>query len=173
MKSEFAKALHGLLYHADLMAIAGWVRFFSVTKGSFKRQQIEAWYQDEAIPSPSQLFMAYDVVKESDCDKRFIEQFDAMAAKRSTLVSPKGALMLPTVHEYMMRPAIDDLSSKLAKLNTDEEKAALLLSLYPESTTLYVSNDAKARAEGRDKSWYDEEARRDPPAWNIAPPKPK
>jgi hypothetical protein len=165
MRSEFAEAVYGLIYHADMFAIGGWVQFFSVVKGSFKQSQIKAWFEDESIPTPSQLFMMYDCVKNHDCDQRWIEQFKVMAEKRSTLVSPHGKLMLPTVWQYMTRTAFDEVSSKMAKLNTNEEKEALLISLYPE--VLYVSNSPKARAEGRDKSWYDEEARREPPAWQL------
>ena len=71
-------------------------------------------------------------LENSSCDAaEALAKFDEVSKLRACEVSPLGALMLPTVHEYVTRGAFSDLSNKLAPLST-EERRRLLLELYPE-----------------------------------------
>ena len=90
------------------------------------------WLKDEAVPRPSDLAMIWITLeRSSDVLKGPMELFRQMANLPARKVSPFGKRMLPTVWEYMHRPAFSELSSKLAKLSAKDQEE-LLDGLYPE-----------------------------------------
>lgn len=144
--SPFAEALKRLLNDTIDYTREDWVEYLFVLvvgERDYKRKRlnlIESWLRDEALPSPSQLYMIWLVTSErytSPATGPSTEAFRQMANRRATEVSPLGNRMLPTVWEYMKRPIFCELSSKLAKLSP-EEKGKLLETIYPppgENTT--------------------------------------
>jgi hypothetical protein len=95
--------------------------------------RIEEWINEDTVPADYSLNMIVTTLNlSSDVPKDILERFKKMAQLPARKVSKHGSLMLPTVWEYMKRPIFSDLSSKLAKLNSIQEKKDLLESLYPE-----------------------------------------
>jgi hypothetical protein len=126
-RSLFAETLKGLFDETNLFDRKDWSEFLGSSE-----QKIQNWLEDREIPRPDHLFMIIEVLKNSDGVRREpIKRFETVSTQRATEVSPFGKLMLPTVKEYMERPAFSDLSSQLAKLSS-EDQGKLLLELYPE-----------------------------------------
>ena len=125
--SIFAKALANLLDNTNLFTRREWAKFAGVTE-----DKIEGWLKDEDIPRPYTLSLITLCLKNcSDVNQSPVIEFEKISELRSTLVSPYGDRMLPTIKEYYSRPIFSDISSKLAKL-TLEEQGNFLLEMYPE-----------------------------------------
>jgi len=125
--SEFSQALKDLFDKTEVFDHNEWAKYLGT-----KEQAIEDWIADIAIPPPHHLAMIRTLFDHiSSAGKEAIASFDAMAKKKSTLVSPLGKLMFPNVAEYYRRPVFNELSSRLAKMN-NEQRAKYLINLYGE-----------------------------------------
>lgn len=127
MASLFAEKLRVVLDEFDNRSF--WADVIGATPS-----EIEDWLNDVAIPETHHLSMILTVIEVSihgENVKKAVDDFNLIANMRATKTSPLGALMLPTIQEYMARPAFCDLSRKLAKMD-DVEKMNFLLVLYPE-----------------------------------------
>ncbi len=124
--SPFAEALKSLLDDSGVFDRKDWAYLCGV-----KQIKIDDWLADTSIPRPHDLNMiVITIERSSDMKKEPLEKFIEVTQRRATEVSPHGARMLPTVCEYMKRPAFNELSSQLAKLEP-QEQAKLLLRIYP------------------------------------------
>jgi hypothetical protein len=119
--SPFASALKDLLDNNGAYDRSDWSYILDTPL-----EQIESWVEDTTCPRPHHLGMIFTCVdRASDTNKEVSAKFKAVCQERSTLVSPFGKRMLPTVWEYFNRPAISELSSKLAKLRPDQQEKML------------------------------------------------
>ncbi len=126
--SLFAMCLRAMLFDTNMFTETEWGQFFHVRPG-----KIADWCFDRDIPRPYNLSMlVLTIERSSDTLKAPLYDWQEMEQMRATKVSPFGARMLPTVHEYRSRLIFDDLNSQLAKLKPTEQ-AKLLLELYPET----------------------------------------
>jgi hypothetical protein len=129
MDSPFVSALRAML-DCGLFSRKEWSKYLFIVKPS--RDKIEEWLNEESIPDNHDLNMIFLALEHSsDIPKDVVDKFKEMAQLPAREVSKHGSLMLPTVWEYMKRPMFSELSSKLAKLNTVQEKKDLLESIYP------------------------------------------
>lgn len=126
MPSDFSEALRRLLDDTQLFDRGEWATYLGV-----KKDRIEKWLADAELPRVGHLGLILTTIENSDVPPGPLLDFTIMAGRPAREVSPHGRLMLPTVMEFVKRPAFCDLSNKLAKLD-DAGKADLLESLYPE-----------------------------------------
>jgi len=111
MVSEYARTLQSLLDDSNIFSRQDWSKIFYI--------DIDKWVKEEVLPRPYQLHMTYDMIENSSkADQEPLKIFKEMAQRPSTKVSEKyGKLMLPSVWDYMHRPAFCNLSSELAELD--------------------------------------------------------
>ncbi len=120
-RSPFAEALVGLLDRTALFDRAGWATVLGVTEAA-----ISQWVGDKTIPRPDILFTILATLKRStDVPQDPLREFTRVAEQPSTSVSPNGVRMLPTIWQYMTRPAFSELSGRLAKLPMPEQEKVL------------------------------------------------
>lgn len=120
-RSRFAESLARLLDETNLFKRSQWAEFLSVTPAALSQ-----WVNDVTIPKPDRLYMIFEVLRQSDgVPAEVLDAFRETAQARSTQVSPHGRRMLPTVWDYMMRPAFGDLANRLAKLPPVEQERVL------------------------------------------------
>jgi hypothetical protein len=120
-KSQFAIALIGLLDRTNLFERYEWAELLSVSEPA-----ISQWVGDKTIPRPENLYMIVATIQQSSgVPEAPLAIFKTMAQRIATEVSPHGKRMLPTVWEYMMRPAFSELASRLAKLSPAEQEKLL------------------------------------------------
>jgi hypothetical protein len=120
--SLFTEALADLLDKTAFFSRAEWADFLMI-----KEALIDRWLAEKDLPKPYWLHMIWLALEtSSNIPKEPLDKFKTMALKSSKEVSDKfGTLMLPTVWEYMNRPAFCELSSKLAPLNPKEQEKLL------------------------------------------------
>ena len=120
-KSLFAQALRGLLDDTQLFSRKDWADLLGV-----KQAAISQWVHDITIPRPDHLYVIFDTLKSSDLqDEERLTIFREISNRPSISVSPRGKRMLPTIWEYMTRPAFSELADRLAKLPPAEQEKYL------------------------------------------------
>jgi hypothetical protein len=125
-KSAFALSLTELLDNTNLFDRREWSEVLGVTEPA-----ISQWVGDKTIPRPDNLHMiVITLERSSGVNRAPLRSFKSMAQLKATEVSPHGKRMLPSVWEYMMRPAFSELSGKLAKLPIAEQER-LLDEMFP------------------------------------------
>jgi hypothetical protein len=135
-KSLFALSISGLLDKTNLFNRREWGEFLGVSEPA-----ISQWVGDKTIPRPDNLYMILDILQQStDIPEAPLRSFKDMARRNAIEVSPHGKRMLPTVWEYMTRPAFSDLSSKLAKLSTEDQEKFLFEKFTKEDLTEVVAD---------------------------------
>ena len=131
--SLFSQSIRGLLDATDLYNRREWSTLLGVSEPA-----ISQWLSDKTIPRADNLHMIVVTLEQSSrIPEMPVAEFRAMAHRPAIEVSPHGARMLPTVWEYMTRPASSELSSRLVKL-APTEQVRLLEAVYPNSSTATV-----------------------------------
>jgi hypothetical protein len=127
-RKEFRTALLGLLDKTGLLDRRGWSIVLGVSESA-----ISQWVGGKTIPRPIHLKMVLATLKRStNVPLEPLRDFEIMARKPATNVSPLGGRMLPTVAEYMSRPINSDLSRTLAKLSPERQEEHLRTELRQE-----------------------------------------
>lgn len=139
-KSQFATALAALLDQTNLFSRAEWAGVLGVSAPA-----ISQWVGDKTIPRADNLHMIVITLERStDVPEGPIAAFKEMARCPATKVSPHGKRMLPTVWEYMTRPAFSELSNKLAKLPENEQEKILENEFLPSGIAAPSPNEGRA-----------------------------
>lgn len=127
-KSLFASALQQLLDDTNLFNRNDWAEIIGA-----RTTDINKWVYDADIPEAHHLGMIIATLEtSSNIPELPLKHFREIASLRSTLVSPHGKRMLPSVQQYIERPLFSEINRKLAKMTPDQQAKFLEIE-FPEA----------------------------------------
>ena len=103
-KSQFATALASLMDESDLFSRQEWADILGISDAA-----ISQWLNDKTLPSPEFLRAIVSTVRRNSnkLPHWILTEFDKMASKSASEVSPFGARIGKSVYEYLLKPLQD------------------------------------------------------------------
>ncbi len=121
MASEFARCLAQLLDETCLFTRLEWSQFF----GQVSEEDLEAWTQDEKLPTADLLRRMMDCLTHNNLSEELAKNFYDMARKPSSMVSPHHIVLGFTVGIYLLQPRVEGILRRMSRLSVKQQEAIL------------------------------------------------
>jgi len=123
--SEFAQVLRRLLDDTGMFKRNQWAELLNVSEAA-----ISQWVTDNTVPRAELLRMVVDLVRaRGRAPRELLQEFEAVAAKPGTSVSPKWKERFgDSVNTYLVRPLLEGFLLDLKGLKADAQERVLLKS---------------------------------------------
>jgi hypothetical protein len=120
--SEFATVLRRLLDETNILTRAEWSELLRVSEAA-----ISQWVNDHTLPRPELLRKIVWVVRNSSgVPNDILEDFDDMAIKPASQVSPHSDSLRQSVGHYLIQPLLRTFLGELSRLKPQEQEKFLL-----------------------------------------------
>lgn len=133
--SPFAAALKNLFDTTNFYSRAEWSRFLRVDEAV-----ISTWVTDQAVPTGDKLSMMLDLLRLRGTQQVPLVEFDTLAQRPSTEVSPFGDFLAPTVATYLKQSTFLELGKSIRHLSRSQQQRVLKGSWDPDSIKTYMQS---------------------------------